>query len=211
MSWAVAEPGDIDSVSACIASAFATDPIWSVALSRADGATDHHEPYWRNVVEGAMRFGTVHRWESGAAVSVWVPPGESELTPELEQASEALLVQYLDANSIDAMHELYERFETSRGSVPQHHAYLALLATHREHRGRGVGQALLAADLLEWDSLGVPAYLESSNPANDHRYARAGFEPIGGFEAVRNNARVTAMWRSVPGEPQRGEKGESKS
>jgi hypothetical protein len=39
MSWAVAEPGDIDSVSACIASAFATDPIWSVALSRADGAS----------------------------------------------------------------------------------------------------------------------------------------------------------------------------
>jgi GNAT superfamily N-acetyltransferase len=193
----VARSEDIDKVTACIADAFATDPIWSVALSRADGRTDHHEPYWRNVVEGAMRFGTVYQWDSGAAVSVWVPPGESEMTPELEEASEALLMQTLDANGVSAMHELYQRFEASRCGVPQKHAYLALLATHREYRGQGIGQALLAADLCKWDALGIPTYLESSNPANDHRYARAGFERVGGFEAVRNDARVTAMWRSV--------------
>ncbi len=77
MGSVVARQEDIDQVAACIADAFATDPIWSVALSRADGRTDHHEPYWRNVVEGAMRFGSVFQWDSGAAVSVWVPPEES--------------------------------------------------------------------------------------------------------------------------------------
>ena len=197
MGSSVAGPEDIDRVAACIAHAFATDPIWSVALSRADGRTDHHEPFWRNVIEGAMRFGTVHQWDSGAAVSVWVPPGESEFTPELEEASIALLIRSLDASGVRAMHELNQRFEKSRGGVPQRHAYLALLATDGEHRGRGIGQALLAADLSEWDALGIPTYLESSNPANDHRYVRAGFEPVGGFEAIRNDARVTAMWRSV--------------
>ena len=211
MGPSVAEPGDIDSLAACIANAFATDPIWSVALAGVDGRTDHHQPYWRSVVEGAMRFGTVHHWDSGAAVSVWVPPGESELTPELEQASEALLLRYLDADGVGAMHELYNRFETSRGSVPRQHAYLALLATHWEHRGRGIGQALLAADLGKWDALGIPTYLESSNSANDHRYIRAGFEPVGGFEAVRNDARVTAMWRSVAGvSKERGDGGKRK-
>ena len=58
---------------------------------------------------------------------------------------------------------------------------------------------LLAEDLGGWDAIGVPAYLESTNPANDHRYARAGFVPIGGFEAVRDAAPVTAMWRAVGG------------
>jgi GNAT superfamily N-acetyltransferase len=197
MGSSVAGFGDIDSVAACIAHAFATDPVWSVALSRADGKTDHHEPFWRSVVEGVMRLGTVRQWDSGAAVSVWVPPGESEMTPELEEASEALLARSLDADGVNAMHELYQRFEVSRGAVPRQHAYLALLATHREHRGRGIGQALLAANLREWDTLAIPTYLESSNPANDHRYVRAGFEPVGGFEAVRNDAWVTAMWRPV--------------
>jgi GNAT superfamily N-acetyltransferase len=199
MGSSAAGPGDIDSVTACITYAFASDPIWSVALARADGRTDHHEPYWRIIVEGAMRFGTVRQWDSGAAVSVWVPPNERELTPALEADSEALLARSLDSKSVSAMRELYERFERSRSGAPEPLAYLALLATHRECRGRGIGQALLAADLHEWDALGIPSYLESSNPANDHRYVRAGFTAIGGFDAVIDDARVTAMWRPVGG------------
>jgi GNAT superfamily N-acetyltransferase len=199
MGSSVAGPGNIDSVTACITYAFSTDPLWSVALVGGDGRTDHHEAYWRFFVEGAMRFGTVHQWDSGAAVSVWVPPNESELTPALEADSAALITRSLDAERITALNELYQRFEASRSGAPGPHAYLALLATHRECRGRGIGQALLAADLREWDALGVPTYLESSNPANDHRYVRAGFTPIGGFDAVLDSARVTTMWRPVAG------------
>jgi GNAT superfamily N-acetyltransferase len=77
------------------------------------------------------------------------------------------------------------------------HAYLSLLATHPERRGRGIGQALLAEDLAHWDAHGAPTYLESTNPANDHRYARLGFQPDGGFRAVRDDAWVSAMWRPV--------------
>ena len=194
MGSSVAGPGDIDSVAACLAYAFSTDPIWSVALARIDG-----EAYWRILVEGAMRFGGVRQWDSGAAVSVWIPPNESDLTPELEERSQALLASSLDAEGTATINELFQRFVTCRSGTPEPHAYLALLATHREYRGRGIGQALLAADLREWDALEIPTYLESSNPANDHRYVRAGFTPIGGFDAVLDDARVTAMWRPVAG------------
>ncbi len=203
MERTVAGRDDLDAISRTITLAFATDPIWSVALARPDGRNDHHEPYWRIFVEGAMRFGTVHRTEHGEAVSVWLPPGVTEPTPELtpdrEEALERLLVEALDPDGAAAIHALYGRFEASRASVPPDHAYLSLLATHPDHRGRGVGQALLADDLAAWDALGVPAYLESTNPANDHRYARAGFVRIGGFEAVHDGAQVTAMWRAVGG------------
>jgi len=50
-----------------------------------------------------------------------------------------------------------------------------------------------------WDALGVPAYLESTNPANDHRYERAGFRSVGGFTAVLDDAPVTAFWRPAAG------------
>ena len=196
---AVAGPRDLDLVARCITLAFATDPVWSVALARADGRTEHHEPYWRLFVDGAARHGTVFLFDGGAAVSVWLPPGASELTPEQEAALDRLLDEALDEPARDAMHRLYERFEASRAAVPAHHAYLSLLATHPELRGRGVGQALLAADLAAWDARGIPAYLESTNPGNDHRYVRAGFSPIGGFRAVRDDAQITAMWRTVGG------------
>jgi L-amino acid N-acyltransferase YncA len=64
-----------------------------------------------------------------------------------------------------------------------------------DHRGQGRGQQLLAESLALWDAEGMPAYLESTNAANDHRYVRAGFRPDGGFRAVRDDTWVTAMWR----------------
>jgi hypothetical protein len=34
---------------------------------------------------------------------------------------------------------------------------------------------------------------------NDHRYARAGFRPVGSFRAVIDDAQVTTMWRDPAG------------
>jgi predicted GNAT family acetyltransferase len=79
--------------------------------------------------------------------------------------------------------------------------YLSLLATHPDHRGRGIGQALLAETLARFDEQGIPSYLESTNPANDHRYRRAGFRPVGGFRSVVDGVVVTTMWRDVASSP----------
>ena len=110
----------------------------------------------------------------------------------------AVMVAYVRRHRVYRPYGLFERFEASRAPLADHY-YLSLLATHPDHRGRGIGQALLAANLASWDDADVPAYLESTNPANDHRYARAGFRPIGRFETVRDRAWVTAMWRDVGG------------
>jgi GNAT superfamily N-acetyltransferase len=181
-----------------ITHAFSTDPVWEVALRRADGGTDHHAPYWRLFVEGAMRYGTVRMTPGGEAVSVWLPPGGVELDVNGHVELERLLEASLDRDGRAAMDTLYGRFEESRAPLAEHY-YLSLLATDPDHRGRGVGQALLAADLALWDAMGVPTYLESTNPGNDHRYARAGFRTIGGFRAVRDDAWISAMWRDFGG------------
>lgn len=38
-----------------------------------------------------------------------------------------------------------------------------------------------------------PHYLESSNPANNHRYASVGFQPFGSFVVPYDDAVVTTM------------------
>jgi GNAT superfamily N-acetyltransferase len=193
-----ADPDDVEHVARTITLAFATDPVWAVALRRDDGRTDHHEPYWRLFVDGAMRYGTARISEDGGAVSIWIPPGGTELTDVGEATLDAMIDAVLDPASAIAMRELYRRFEASRADRPEHY-YLSLLATHPDHRGRGVGQRLLADDLQVWDSEGVPAYLESTNHLNDHRYERAGFVADGGFSAVLDGTWITAMWRPVGG------------
>lgn len=190
---------DLPHVTRCLTMAFADDPVWGPALAGRDDRTDHLEAYWRLFVDGAAAHGTVFLADGGAAVSVWLPPGAAELDDVGAARLEALLGASLEPEAVTAIHALYERFEASRASVPAEHAYLSLLATDPEQRGRGIGQQLLAADLAAWDGAGIPAYLESTNPANDHRYERAGFRRIGGFDAVLDGAPISAMWRAVGG------------
>lgn len=185
---------DIERVTECLSLAFAGDPVWGVALGRADGRTDHHEPYWRLFVEGALRYGTVFMTNGGEAVSLWIPPHGTELADEQQLALNRLIDVSLPAPGAVAIRQLYERFEASRASRPAH-GYLSLLATHPAHRGRGIGQALLSDDLGRWDAVAVPTYLESTNTGNNHRYERAGYRDVGGFPAVLDDAWITAMWR----------------
>jgi GNAT superfamily N-acetyltransferase len=194
----LAGPTDIDRATETITVAFRDDPVWSVALARSDGRVDHHRPYWRFFVGAAVNQGGVWLLGDAAAVSVWTPPGGVELPPDQLAAVEELYRAQLGAERAHQMDELFERFEANHPTT-EPHAYLSLLATHPDHRGRGIGQGLLAANLERWDELGVPTYLESTNPANDHRYERAGFKRVGGFTAVRDRAPISTMWRVVGG------------
>jgi GNAT superfamily N-acetyltransferase len=198
MEHRVATRDDIDAVTDTIRLAFADDPVWGPALALPDGSTDQLTAFWRIYAEGGLRFSTLYVvGEPGGVVqtvAVWTPPGESELSEEQDAEIEQLIRDTYPAERAAALFELYGRFEAAHPhDVP--HAYLGLLATHPDYRGRGIGQRLLAANLVDLDARGVPAYLESTNPANLHRYVRAGFDPYGEYRAVLDDALITTMWR----------------
>ncbi|MEN0086359.1 MAG: GNAT family N-acetyltransferase [Leifsonia sp.] len=199
-----AEPQDAAAIATTIALAFRDDPVWGPALEAADGGTGHLESFWRFFVDGAVPHGFVRLVDGPdgevATVAVWLPPGVPELTETQETAVDALMERTLTPERFEAYQRLWERFEQTHPHEPPHR-YLSLLATHPAHRGRGIGQALLAETLTRSDEQGIPAYLESTNPANDHRYRRAGFRPVGGFRSVIDGAAVTTMWRDVPPAP----------
>src|SRR4029077_7004434 len=90
--------------------------------------------------------------------------------------------------------ELLERFTAAQPKSEPHY-YLTLLGTHPDHRGRGIGMRLLAHTLAFIYVEHMPAYLESTNPANNDRYARVGFEPIGEFSYPGGTSIVTTMLR----------------
>ena len=193
MDCRVATSADIDAGTSTIELAFRDDPVWA-ALARSDGGTGHLHEYWRLYVEGAVEDSTAFMTSDASAVAVWVGPGAVEMSDERETALAELVAAELEPEAAQLIAELGDRFEAAHtATVP--HAYLSLLATHPEHRGHGIGQQLLAENLARWDARGLACYLESTNPENDHRYARAGFRPVGQFIAPMNGAPVTTMWR----------------
>jgi ribosomal protein S18 acetylase RimI-like enzyme len=173
--------------------AFTNDPLWGRVLALSDGRTDHHEPFWRLFLEGAFRYPNTWVAGSGEATSVWIPPGGIEMTTAQEKRLGQFVVDHLGPKA-DVFFDLLERFEAAHPREPEHY-YLSLLGTHPEHRGHGIGMSLLAHNLEIIDAEHAPAYLESSNPANNDRYASVGFEPIGEFAHPGNGPAVTTMWR----------------
>ena len=183
---------DLDEVTNIITLAFANDPLWSRALARPDGQTEHYAAFWGLFVAGPLRYPNTWITEGGEAASVWIPPGGTELSVEQEDRLRELVAQYL--GPADDFHELMARFEAAHPrEVP--HYYLSLLGTHPDHRGRGIGMWLLAHALTMIDAEHRPAYLESSNPANNDRYRKVGFEPLGEFSYPGGEPVVTTMWR----------------
>ena len=173
--------------------AFANDPLWSRAMARADGSTEHHPRFWRFFIEGALRYPWVWLTVGGEATSIWIPPGGTEMSEEQEDQLAELAHEYLGSAADDYL-ELLTRFDAAHPRDEPHY-YLSLLGTHPDHRGKGIGMALLEHDLALIDADGFPAYLESSNPANNHRYAGVGFEEVGEFSYPGGGPVVTTMWR----------------
>ena len=190
----IADLDDVETMTRTIALAFADDPVWGPAMGGAGTTIDEKAMIWRLFVAGAVRYPWSSVVGDGAAVSVWLPPDGTEL----EEASAAELPVLLETLLEDAgaaeFGELTDRFDANHPhEVP--HAYLSLLATHPDHRGAGLGMALLADDLRRLDALHLPAWLESTNPVNDRRYQSVGFEPVGSFRTVDEQRVITTMWR----------------
>jgi GNAT superfamily N-acetyltransferase len=184
---------DIGAVTSIITLAFTHDPLWAHALARPDGGTAHHAAFWRLFVAGALRYPFTWLTSGGEATAVWIPPGGTEMTAEQEQRLADLAAGHLGP-AADFYLELVSRFEAAHPRTEPHY-YLSLLGTHPDHRGKGIGMRLLARNLEQLDAEHVAAYLESTNPANDRRYASVGFEPHGEFGYPGGGPAVTTMWR----------------
>jgi GNAT superfamily N-acetyltransferase len=188
---------DVDLVTALVADAFRDDPLWSWAMRRDDGSTDHHEVLWRVFVEGALRYPCTWLAPDAAAVAVWIPPGSTEMSDD-QEAELGRLADEVLGDGAARYFELFDRFADNHPHDEPHY-YLSLLATDRRRRGEGIGMALLRDNLATYDALGVPTYLESSNPANDRRYASVGFLKRGEFHGPGDGPVVSTMWRPVGG------------
>ena len=173
--------------------AFYDDPTWGWAFPAADTRMVCHRVWWGLYMHSALAYRCVLMTDDGGAAALWIPPGEPELSDEDEARVEPTLRELIGSHTDDVL-TLLDRFDANHPRQAPHY-YLSLLATHPDHRGRGKGMGLLAANLVQIDELECPAYLESSNRANDHRYERLGFVQIGEFAAPSGGPTVACMWR----------------
>ena len=193
MQARVATAEDTNEIARTLAGAFFLDPVWGWAFDDPAHRMAQHEAWFRLLIHSALPYQwvwTTPRYEAGA---VWVPPGCPELNEADEATLKAMLEESLGARAA-LVFEVFDRFEGAHPHTPDHY-YLSLLGTQTEHRGAGIGMDLLRENLAHLDALGMPAYLESTNPANLRRYEGVGFTACGTFDLPDGGPTVTTMWR----------------
>ena len=190
-----AGPADLPAITETISLAFHGDPTWSWAFPDPDRRPEQYSVLWRFVVAGALRYPSVLMTASCEAAAVWIPPNGTELAEEDEARMMPLLEELVGPRATQVL-ELLARFDACHPHTEPHY-YLSLLGTHPRHAGKRIGMALLAENLDRIDAEHMPAYLESSNPRNNHRYERHGFEATGEFYPPGGDVPVTTMWREA--------------
>ncbi|MEU2791605.1 GNAT family N-acetyltransferase [Streptomyces sp. NPDC007100] len=106
-----------------------------------------------------------------AAAAFWVPPeGQEKAVPDAET------IQELQDILGDRALLFRDAVEAAAKHTPtEPHWYLAVIGADPAARGQGHGAALLRSGLAKADAAGLPAYLESSKPANLPVYEHFGF------------------------------------
>jgi|SRR5690349_15892259 len=187
-----ATSADLDAIVATMTTAFFDDPLWGPTFPDVDLRATQAGALWRLFVSSSMRHGWTLVTSNAESAAVWITPGESELTDAEEQGLEGFLTEVAGPQVAAVILKISEQFEAARPEEP--HYYLSLLATHDDHRGAGLGMRLLRESLRRIDALGLPAYLESSNPANDRRYQSVGFTELTRL-TMPAGQQVSTMWR----------------
>ena len=124
-------------------------------------------------VRYGLRYGEVHTTAGVDGAAVWLPPGETDMTPLRMMRVGLLLAPFRVGFSA------FRRFlaatdyleEQHKRDMPSRHWHLAILGVDPSRQGQGIGGALMQPIIARADSAGLSCYLETMK----RRAARVGW------------------------------------
>lgn len=175
------QPGERRSVARMFSDAFVDDAGWT-AVGPDD--RERRRRFARRVCGGELWAAR----RAGGDVLVTSDDGEPTAAivwfgPEARTSSPWLTIGQAPGSALGGPGALRRSLaaDATMGAGHPHepHLYVSLLAAHPRRQRGGRGRVLLEAALAEATRLGVPAYLDTANPANLPYYHRFGFRPTG--------------------------------
>jgi GNAT superfamily N-acetyltransferase len=157
--------------------AFAADPVARWMYRDPQRYLAYFGRFIRAFACKAFSTGTASCIHGDLGGALWLPPG---VRPD----KDAIAVILDESVPPDVMADVNAMFIEMAAYHPRNpHWYLPTIGIEPHVHRKGLGSALLAEALGRCDQEHMPAYLESSNPANATFYRRLDFEPLGVIRA----------------------------
>ena len=179
------------------ASAFEHDPTFSWFFTNPKTRLRKLEGFFGfTAPRMGLQQGETYMTDDCRAAAMWIPPDKWKMSTGEQMRMLPGFVRWAGLRTPRILGTLTKMEKAHPHDPPSW--YLLALGTDQEHQGKGLGSALMTDMLNRIDELGLPAYLESSNPRNIPFYARHGFverEPMrfGGDSGPV----LTPMWREA--------------
>lgn len=190
-----ATAADVVTVADDLSDAFAADPMFDWFMRDDARRPAARLRLFRRLLAMALADGEVLRPSTGGAASIWLPSESLGPTSFLEELR--VIPTILAATGFSRLSRMSAMRAAMDSNHPMDrpHAYLWFLGVRTQAQGLGVGSRLLAAGLQRVDAVGLPAYLESSSPANVPLYRRHGFKVTREIQPTPDSPMLWAMWR----------------
>lgn len=176
----VATVEDRESIVDSLVAAFAGDPVLRYLFPDETTYPRHAAAFFGYLFDKRVHRETIWTIEHGVSVAIWERPG-AEVGP-----ADEILADQLPADALARVNDYDKAVHAALPTTP--HWYLGVLGTHPAYAGRRWGHAVMRAGLRRAAADGLPAVLETSNPANVEVYRRAG------WEVVRAEAEPLPIW-----------------
>jgi len=190
----------LEAVATTVAASFADDPIWQWIYNTGDQTIPIETGIVlaRMLVAQSTPVDAIHVATGCGAVALWSAPAGSS-SPDNEQLRDEQTGPHFAAfagqigDRISLTGKLSETMKRHRPDEP--HWYLGILGTHPDHQNQGLGSAVLSTMIAHADKLGIPTFLESSNPRNYGFYQRHGYVETGEI-TVEDSPPLRHFWRT---------------
>nr|WP_205860981.1 N-acetyltransferase [Planosporangium flavigriseum] len=154
--------------------AFINDPVLRYLFPEEASYPQYAAAFFGHLFDKRVHKETIWMIGRGASVAIWEPPAAQNESPDETLALGALA--QLPADALARVHAYDRAVHAVLPTAP--FWYLGVLGTHPDNAGRRWGHAVMKAGLRRATEDGLPAILETSNPANVEVYRRAGWEVV---------------------------------
>ena len=169
-----------DAAAQALADAFFRDPLYVWMLPDSVKRRKAGAWFFRRVLEYGIRYGVARTDVDAAGAALWLPPGNSSMTPvRTFRAGFALApfrIGFRAFSRFVALGSVLDR--AHKRHAPGRHYYLLLLGVAPSHQRGGIGAALLREGLRRADAEHVASYLETMGETNIPYYERHGFRVV---------------------------------